>query len=50
MKQEESYTSKASFWDRDEIPVYEEDNKKTHKFSGRRIYRGMYKKYYRWIK
>ena len=43
VKQEESYTSKASFWDRDEIPVYNEDNKITYKFSGRRIYRGMYK-------
>ena len=43
VKQEESYTSKASFWDKDEIPVYEEDNKKIHKFSGKRIYRGMYK-------
>ena len=27
VKQEESYTSKASFWDRDEIPVYEEEKK-----------------------
>ena len=43
VKQEESYTSKASFWDKDEIPVYEEDNKKIYKFSGKRIYRGMYK-------
>lgn len=43
VKQEESYTSKASFWDKDEIPVYDEDNKKTYKFSGKRIYRGMYK-------
>ena len=43
VKQEESYTSKASFWDKDEIPVYEEDNKKIHEFSGKRIYRGMYK-------
>lgn len=43
VKQEESYTSKASFLDKDEIPVYDEDNKKTYKFSGKRIYRGMYK-------
>ena len=43
VKQEESYTSKASFWDKDEIPVYDEDNKKIYKFSGKRIYRGMYK-------
>ena len=43
VKQEESYTSKASFWDKDEIPVYDKDNKTTYKFSGKRIYRGMYK-------
>ncbi len=24
VKQEESYTSKASFWDKDEIPIYHE--------------------------
>lgn len=38
---EESYTSKASFLDSDEIPVYGED--KQHKFSGMRIHRGLYK-------
>lgn len=39
--QEESYTSKASFLDNDDIPVYgEADNPK---FSGRRIKRGLYK-------
>ena len=43
VKQEESYTSKASFWDRDEIPVYNNDNPKSYTFSGKRIYRGMYK-------
>ena len=38
---EESYTSKASFFDKDELPIYgESDN---HKFSGRRIKRGLYK-------
>ena len=38
--QEESYTSKASFLDNDDIPVYgETDNPK---FSGRRIMRGLY--------
>ncbi|SFU80729.1 transposase, IS605 OrfB family, central region [Clostridium sp. DSM 8431] len=42
VKQEESYTSKASFWDRDEIPVYNDDNPKTYTFSGKRIHRGMY--------
>ena len=43
VKQEESYTSKASFWDKDEMPIYDEDNKIAYKFSGKRIYRGMYK-------
>jgi IS605 OrfB family transposase len=39
--QEESYTSKASFLDSDNIPVYgETDNPK---FSGRRIKRGLYR-------
>lgn len=40
VKQEESYTSKASFWDNDIIPIYNNDNSKTYTFSGRRIYRG----------
>lgn len=43
VKQEESYTSKASFWDKDNIPVYNNDNPKTYQFSGNRIYRGLYK-------
>ena len=38
---EESYTSKASFLDRDELPVYGESSDKKS-FSGRRITRGMY--------
>jgi len=42
VKQEESYTSKASFWDKDKIPVYNNDNPKSYLFSGKRIYRGMY--------
>ena len=42
VKQEESYTSKASFWDRDAIPIYNKDNPKTYTFSGKRIHRGMY--------
>ena len=40
MEQEESYTSKASFWDKDEIPIY--DNSKQYSFSGKRIKRGLY--------
>ncbi len=43
VKQEESYTSKASFWDKDNIPVYNNDNPKTYQFSGNRIYRGLFK-------
>ncbi len=43
VEQEESYTSKASFWDKDVIPVYNNDNPKEYEFSGNRVYRGMYK-------
>ena len=43
VKQEESYTSKSSFWDRDDIPVYNADNPKEYPFSGRRVHRGLYK-------
>lgn len=42
VKQEESYTSKASFWDKDDIPVYNADNPKDYQFSGSRIHRGLY--------
>lgn len=38
---EESYTSKASFLDYDEIPNYEDETKP--KFSGKRIKRGLYR-------
>jgi len=43
IKQEESYTSKSSFWDKDNIPVYNADNPKDYPFSGRRLQRGLYK-------
>lgn len=43
VKQEESYTSKASFWDKDDIPVYNADNPKEYQFSGIRKHRGLYK-------
>ncbi len=43
VKQEESYTSKASFWDNDNIPVYNADNPKEYQFNGKRIHRGLYK-------
>lgn len=39
--QEESYTSKASFLDGDDIPIYGETE--NPKFSGHRIKRGLYK-------
>ena len=43
VKQEESYTSKASFWDNDTIPVYNSNNPKSYNFSGKRVQRGLYK-------
>ena len=43
VKQEESYTSKASFWDNDTIPVYNADNPKSYSFSGKRVQRGLYR-------
>ena len=42
VKQEESYTSKASFLERDEMPVWSKGDKNTYHFSGKRITRGMY--------
>ena len=42
-EQEESYTSKASAIDGDEIPVYNADNPRTYQFSGKRIKRGLYR-------
>ena len=42
-EQEESYTSKASFWDKDKIPVYNADNPHKYEFSGKRIHRGLYR-------
>ena len=49
IEHEESYTSKASFLDKDEIPVYDPDNvdengdRIRYSFSGRRVRRGLYK-------
>ena len=41
--QEESYTSKASFFDNDELPNYKQKCKtKIYTFNGKRIYRGLY--------
>ena len=42
MQTEESYTSKASFLDDDDIPTYGVDDNNLS-FSGKRVYRGMYK-------
>ena len=41
--QEESYTSKASFFDNDEIPTYKKNNSVDINFSGKRSHRGLYK-------
>lgn len=43
IEQEESYTSKASFFDMDTIPVYDEESVQTYTFSGKRVKRGLYK-------
>ncbi len=43
IEQEESYTSKASFLDGDPIPVFDLDHPKEHKFSGKRVRRGLYR-------
>ena len=40
--QEESYTSKASFFDQDDIPKWNPQNAKQGSFSGKRISRGQY--------
>lgn len=42
VEQEESYTSKASFFDNDEIPMYNSDNPQTYVFCGKRVHRGLY--------
>ena len=43
VKQEESYTSQASFFDQDEIQVYQAAKTENHRFSGKRISRGQYR-------
>jgi len=40
---EESYTSKASFIDNDFIPEFSPENQGKHKFSGKRVKRGIYR-------
>ena len=43
IEQEESYTSKASFIDNDNIPILHENDNKKYTFSGKRISRNLYK-------
>ena len=43
IEQEESYTSKASFFDNDELPIYNVDNPVEYQFSGKRVTRGQYR-------
>ena len=43
IEQEESYTSKASFLDLDDIPVFDAEKPYAGKFSGKRIKRGLYR-------
>lgn len=43
VKQEESYTSKASFFDNDIIPKYNPNSPQNFEFSGKRVKRGLYK-------
>lgn len=40
---EESFTSKASFLDRDPLPVWKPNDDTKHTFSGRRVERGLYR-------
>ncbi|OFD01675.1 hypothetical protein BTGOE6_36410 [Bacillus wiedmannii] len=42
LKQEESYTSKASFLDKDSVPAWSKDDRTHYRFSGKRINRGLY--------
>ena len=42
VEQEESYTSKSSFFDMDILPKFEADKSQTYSFLGKRIKRGLY--------
>lgn len=42
VSREESYTSKASLLDLDDIPTYKKGSQKIHTFSGKRMKRGLY--------
>ncbi|HDR6311576.1 TPA: transposase, partial [Bacillus cereus] len=41
-KQEESYTSKASFLDKDPVPIWSKEDRTHYHFSGKRMTRGLY--------
>jgi len=43
LKQEESYTSKASFLDKDRVPVWSKEDRTHYLFSGKRMTRGLYR-------
>lgn len=43
MEQEESYTSKSSFLDKDVLPEYKPEQPYTGNFSGKRMQRGLYR-------
>ena len=49
VEQEESYTSKAGFFDNDALPTYSANNPQKYKFSVRRISRGQYKSAKRFV-
>ncbi|MCR2823555.1 hypothetical protein [Lederbergia panacisoli] len=42
-RQEESYTSQSSFLDEDPIPEYDKKVKEKRTFSGKRVFRGLYR-------
>lgn len=44
IEQEESYTSKASFFDSDKIPIWNPQNLHQGSFTGKRIHRGLYQR------
>ena len=43
LQQEESYTSQASFLEGDAIPLLSKENRERYTFSGKRLYRGLYR-------
>ncbi|KAB7707266.1 IS200/IS605 family element transposase accessory protein TnpB [Bacillus aerolatus] len=43
VEQEESYTSKASFFDNDHLPKWKPADEEKHIFSGKRVKRGLYR-------